>query len=171
MTELRRMVEFPADAMMQRVGPVVLLQRSAQPASANPKLHEMMSRTVTLDGKRPVARQVLSLVLGVDDGVVIPLGAQDPDGSFTIGRAVDAAVRLDDPAVSGHHALVRYDGWKRQVWVSDLGSTNGTRVNGRRIAEETELIEGDAFTVGDSSAFLVLTTDTLHALLRQHAVR
>lgn len=51
--------------------------------------------------------------------------------AFTIGRGEDCAIRLADPEVSRHHAeIFPQDGvW----WVRDLGSSNGTLVNGRPI--------------------------------------
>jgi pSer/pThr/pTyr-binding forkhead associated (FHA) protein len=51
---------------------------------------------------------------------------------FRIGRDVTCEVRLDDPMISRHHAeITRSDGhW----WIHDLGSRNGTLVNGERIA-------------------------------------
>jgi hypothetical protein len=62
------------------------------------------------------------------------------------GRAAPAAVVLDDPAVSAQHARVEptRGGWL----VSDLGSTNGTRVNERPINGSVRLRKGDALALG-----------------------
>ena len=56
-------------------------------------------------------------------------------GGVTVGRAPDNTIVLDhDLLVSRHHAELRYDG---QYWVlTDLGSANGTYVDGRRITSE-----------------------------------
>jgi hypothetical protein len=64
---------------------------------------------------------------------------------FVIGRSRDADLTLDDPNVSRRHAeLRREDG----AWVvADLASTNGVKVNGRRVAEH-RLNPGDEITVG-----------------------
>jgi hypothetical protein len=82
--------------------------------------------------------------LVLDDGSRVPLA----DGTITIGRAADCAVRLSDASVSRRHAEVRRsgDGWT----IVDLGSTNGTRVNGAP-ATERRLQDGDAITVGDAA--------------------
>jgi len=63
----------------------------------------------------------------------------------TIGRSPDAEVFLDDVTVSRNHALLvrRRDG----LYVDDLGSLNGTYVNGRRI-ESHCLQNGDELQVG-----------------------
>lgn len=79
-----------------------------------------------------------------DDGRRIPLA----DSTLVIGRATDAAVRITDSSVSRRHAEVRPsgDGWT----VVDLGSTNGTRVNGGPV-KERRLSDGDTITVGDAT--------------------
>jgi predicted component of type VI protein secretion system len=75
-----------------------------------------------------------------------------PGGSVTIdqrviviGRSSDCDVQLDDANVSRRHAEVRHigDGYS----LVDLGSTNGTEVNGQRI-QETALMNGDVIAVG-----------------------
>src|SRR4051812_7892887 len=52
---------------------------------------------------------------------------------ITIGRAPDNLVVIDDPSVSGRHAEIRLSG--ETYHLKDLGSTNGTRVNGISITE------------------------------------
>lgn len=62
----------------------------------------------------------------------------------TLGRLEDNDIHLDDSAVSGHHALVE----KRDdhYCIEDLGSTNGTRLAGRRI-RRVGLRDGDSFSI------------------------
>ena len=63
-----------------------------------------------------------------------------------IGRSSDADVRIDDPYASDYHLrLALQDG---RVTVHDLGSTNGTYVNGRRVTVPVPLNRGDAVQVG-----------------------
>jgi hypothetical protein len=64
---------------------------------------------------------------------------------MTIGRSRDCELVIDDPNVSRQHAEVRktIDGWM----IVDLGSTNGVKVNGRRVQEEV-LRPGDKITLG-----------------------
>jgi len=80
------------------------------------------------------------LVLG--DGTRITLS-----DTAVIGRSPDCSVYLADSSVSRRHAEVRPagDGWL----LVDLGSTNGTRVNGATISER-RLVDGDTITVGDA---------------------
>lgn len=64
---------------------------------------------------------------------------------MTIGRSRECEILIDDPNVSRRHAEVRktIEGWM----VADLGSTNGVKVNGRRVREEV-LRPGDKITLG-----------------------
>jgi EAL domain-containing protein (putative c-di-GMP-specific phosphodiesterase class I) len=60
---------------------------------------------------------------------------------FTIGRRHDQRLRLEGATVSGQHAQITEH--ERRLLISDLGSTNGTYVNGHRIHRVTELKEDD----------------------------
>jgi hypothetical protein len=66
-----------------------------------------------------------------------------------IGRATDAGIRLDQTSVSRRHAEVRASAEGSWV-VVDLGSTNGTRVNGGVVSGERRLKPDDAISVGDT---------------------
>jgi hypothetical protein len=66
-------------------------------------------------------------------------------GPFTIGRSRDCDLTVDDPNVSRRHAELRSDG---ETWtIADLGSTNGIKVNRRRV-DEARLRSGDRITIG-----------------------
>ena len=62
-------------------------------------------------------------------------------GAVTFGRARDCHCILIDPSVSRSHARIRHDGGR--WWLADLGSSNGTCVNGRRVVGEVEVFPGD----------------------------
>lgn len=64
----------------------------------------------------------------------------------TIGRGADADVIVDDPDASRHHA--RLEAENGVVYVSDLGSSNGTYLNGRRLRQAIEVRPGDRIDVG-----------------------
>lgn len=67
---------------------------------------------------------------------------------LTIGKGAAALALDDDPTVSSRHAALDRRG--SVFVVTDLGSTNGTYVNGRRIAEPTPLGDGDLVRVGNT---------------------
>jgi pSer/pThr/pTyr-binding forkhead associated (FHA) protein len=67
-------------------------------------------------------------------------------GGHTIGRSEEADIPIDDPYASEFHARVGYQDDK--VLVHDLGSTNGTYVNGRRVTAPVPLAKGDTVQIG-----------------------
>jgi pSer/pThr/pTyr-binding forkhead associated (FHA) protein len=64
---------------------------------------------------------------------------------YTVGRLADNDIRIDNPAVSGHHSLVI--NILNDSFLEDLNSTNGTYVNGRLIKKHA-LSHGDVVTIG-----------------------
>ena len=71
------------------------------------------------------------------------------DGTLQIGRADACQVKLPDTYVSSFHARIyRHDGgW----YVEDLGSTNGTYLNQKRVTSPAELRAGDRVRIGKTT--------------------
>lgn len=68
------------------------------------------------------------------------------EGETVVGRAPECEIRFRSPNVSRRHCCIR---WRStEVTVADLGSTWGTRVNGRRV-DETRLQNGDLLEIGE----------------------
>lgn len=83
-----------------------------------------------------------SLILKIDSRVTkfsIP-------GVAVIGRDKDCTIPIDDKQASRKHTRIFFDG--RGFFVEDLGSTNGTFVNGVRIGRRTPLKPGDVLRIG-----------------------
>jgi hypothetical protein len=97
------------------------------PVVGHPGQHPGVSHVLVVDG--PGTRHVLG------------------QGSNVLGRGTDADIRLPDTGVSRKHVDVQLDGGA--VVVEDLGSTNGTLVNGRRVGRQ-ELADGDVIRIGHS---------------------
>ena len=74
-------------------------------------------------------------------GAVFPL-----DVVTTVGRAASNTVVVDDEFASSEHAMLTFRG--RAWYLEDLGSTNGTYVQGERIEAPVAIGFGDEFTVG-----------------------
>lgn len=68
--------------------------------------------------------------------------------TVTIGRNPDNAICLDNHKVSRQHA--RISGENGRYFIEDLGSSNGTLLNGQRVEQKTSLQVGDRLTVGDT---------------------
>jgi len=76
-------------------------------------------------------------------------GTIEVTSATTVGRDAGSGIRLErDEFVSARHARIepRTDG----VWISDLGSTNGTFVNGGRVKRERTLRAGDIVRIGET---------------------
>ncbi len=64
----------------------------------------------------------------------------------SIGRNVNSTVYVEDDFVSGSHAMLTFRG--RSWFIEDLGSTNGTYVNGHRVERPVALSFGDELMIG-----------------------
>ena len=75
-------------------------------------------------------------------------GATFPLNEFVtfIGRSSTNDIVFDDPLVSGQHARISYEDGR--YWIEDMGSTNGTSVNGEGISEKTALKDGYLIKIG-----------------------
>jgi len=86
----------------------------------------------------------------------------NPPG-VVLGRGTDADIQINDPGVSRRHAEIRLmpegPGGIRVVLV-DLGSTNGTLVNGRRTTE-AELMDGSTVRIGNTTMTLRLADEPM----------
>jgi pSer/pThr/pTyr-binding forkhead associated (FHA) protein len=121
-----------------------------------------VARSALKDLRRPAAGRARA---GEDDSAVRPLAgrfvlvaqgggglrvgaAYEVDGSVTIGRSPQMDIQIDDPFASGRHARIyERDGF---FYVADMGSTNGTFLNGERLASEEQLRAEDRIRIGDT---------------------
>jgi len=80
--------------------------------------------------------------------LVMPSGERLPLAGkvFTVGRLPECSIPLNDANVSRRHAEFRAAG--RNFVIADLGSTNGTKVNGTRVQGEQVLRDGDIISFG-----------------------
>jgi pSer/pThr/pTyr-binding forkhead associated (FHA) protein len=78
-----------------------------------------------------------------------PTGQEHPlsDESTTIGRAVQNDIVVTSKRTSREHARVRREGWRRML--EDLGSTNGTFLNGERVLAPVMLQDEDRISIGN----------------------
>ena len=83
------------------------------------------------------------LILSLDNQVLAEYNMSKE--RYTIGRLPDNDVRVDNPAVSGHHSLII--NILNDSFLEDLNSTNGTYVNGKLIKKHA-LQNGDVITIG-----------------------
>ena len=78
------------------------------------------------------------------DGQIVEL-----HGSCSLGRSESNTLALDNDHVSRKHAVIQFQG-ESEFWIVDLGSSNGTYVNGRRVSRPLALKNGDVIDMAGS---------------------
>ncbi|MEA2475251.1 MAG: hypothetical protein QOE06_3166 [Thermoleophilaceae bacterium] len=92
-------------------------------------------------GVRP--RLEVVAALGYEPGTAFEI-----DESATVGRSPTADVRIDDPYASSAHARIFPRG--QFMYIEDMGSTNGTYLNGRQLRKPEQLRVADTIRIGDT---------------------
>ena len=130
-------VELVADSGVPRRTIQVVAETQAAPAVSQSSDTQVIP---TQAAAAPAARA--RLLLTTSSGThVIPLDST----LMTIGRGLNNDIILEDSRVSRNHAQLRYR--SRRFWLTDLGSTNGTFVNGEPVTERA-LRDGDVVSLG-----------------------
>lgn len=129
-----------------------------------PQTENLQTETLTREPTVPKTRESAMLVLqrGSEAGRRWPLDRSRP---LTIGRSEECDIVLPDRQVSRYHAQITWQGEYFQV--EDLGSKNGTHVNGQELAEPSSLHDGDELQIAlrfklafvDAGATAPLTLD------------
>lgn len=139
--------KFIADTALSRA--VFELRRALDDNGTPPRYVETIAkrgyRLVAL--VEPIAAEEADA--GVPSGFVVLIGDHEvrlSEGVNVIGRAPDARVRLDASAVSRNHARIVVHG--ATAVLEDLGSKNGTEVNGRRVAAPLVVADRAVIRIG-----------------------
>ena len=110
--------------------------------------------TRAVEGMAPIAELRAALgTQGAGGAQTLPLFAM-PD-AIIVGRGTASDWQLEDTSLSRKHAQFRWNG--RELTVEDLGSANGTRVNGRPARNPTPVKPGDTVQLGTVIITLALT--------------
>lgn len=96
---------------------------------------------------------VLKVVGGKQDGSLIPLTTK----KFLIGREQDCHLRPGSESVSRHHCAISVDEYG--VRVRDLGSSNGTLINDKRIIGVQEIHTGDRLKIGSLEFEMLVSSE------------
>ena len=107
-------------------------------------------RTVSLQAmpmEQVAAGGIFAAMLTFESGPFAGRIVALPSQMVSVGRAPDNDVVVGDPATSGHHG--RLEVRSGFFWISDLGSTNGTLVNGEPVIEK-QLNHGDQIAIGQN---------------------
>jgi hypothetical protein len=146
----------------RQMGPFALMQRPA----GRQKVPRWLRTTLPM---RPSSVQAEPAPVDFQDLLVVTLPPTHTDDvDLIIGRSPEADLVLEDPAVSGRHAFIRWSAGTATV--IELGSANGTFLNGLKLGTRAVLKSGDQLAFGRSHFVYLLTTE-LHARLLRNAPR
>jgi pSer/pThr/pTyr-binding forkhead associated (FHA) protein len=124
------------------------------PPTVRASLEKQLDLVVPQAGFREGRRKAFLMVsTGSTAGTVFPVTRH----SLLIGRSLGADVRIDEQAVSNEHA--RLEQTDAGITLLDLGSTNGTYVNGKRLVHATLLAGGDSIRMG-ATTFTFVTRES-----------
>lgn len=148
----RIQVEITPSSKAKRRRPIVKAQITDIQVSPNARGRNAPApaeRTQTFQVMRPRTTVKLRILTGKQAGESYNL----QPGTSIVGRSHDADVRIDAPEVSRHHFRIDYEG--STLSVSDLNSTNGTRVNGEPISTAV-VRNGDEILIGTQALRIVV---------------
>jgi hypothetical protein len=122
-------------------------------ATLRGSLEQQLDLVLPKTGARNAKRKAFLMVsTGPAAGMVFPVTQR----SLLVGRSLEAEVQINEQAISHEHAcLEQTDGG---IVLRDLGSTNGTYINGERVEEAVVLSGGDSIRMG-STTFTFVTRD------------
>jgi hypothetical protein len=122
------------------------LRRGGEPLDVSPDATGMYSAA---EGLAPALSENADPRLRVDQAAGLRSGAEyEVGGGLVVGRGDSADVRLEDPFASSRHARIDRDG--DVLVIEDLGSTNGTFLNGEPLTGPRPLHPGDRIRIGDN---------------------
>jgi hypothetical protein len=151
---------LPEAKFVRQLGPFVLIQRPPSPESS-----AVLDPTHTAN-RGTIEQGMLTLLFEFENLLVATLPPLGKTDSLTVGRLPDCDLVLDDSSVSKQHAVLRWDEAERRCTVKDLGSRNGTFLNGTiTMKREVTLRDGDILSIGYVQ-FWYLLTETLYTRLR-----
>lgn len=155
-TEFVQAFNSQMSSLERKVDDVSRAQANAVSTPAPTPIPSMgsVASTATIIDRKPQAATIidvprtgdtLTVRTGNGRGNIYDLPAED----ITIGRDSSGYIVVDDGKVSGKHLKLTYTGTE---WLAfDLGSTNGTFLNGRKLQGQHELVDGDEIRIGDTT--------------------
>lgn len=125
-------------------GPVITAPAQPAPAPTPVGAGQAQLPPPSVDAASGPVKQLVILT-GVAEGTSIPLD----EGVVTVGRSPDSTLVIVDEYTSTYHAKLQRSG---DMWtITDLDSTNGTKVNGTRITAPTPLPAYTRVTIGTTT--------------------
>ena len=166
--ELRALASRLTEAFFcNQVGPFVLVQKPPRPVVEQMAMRMGAQSTMAATGNSLEAMQ-LAVLLRFDELVVATLPPLRSTDELTVGRMPSCDLVINDPSVSKEHAKLCWQGRTDSCMVVDLGSMNGTQINGHPLEPHKEFFveDGDLVRFGDAD-FAYMTSRSLFERLRR----
>lgn len=148
-------------AFEQLVGPFALMQR---PQSATRTGARSAKLTVHLPPMNVQRTAPAPTDFGELQVATLPPLGEDGSLDVSIGRGEDCTIVIDDETVSAHHATILWN--RKSGMLVELGSANGTFLNGLRLGTKAPLKNGDELSFGRTH-FVYLLAGELYARLKR----
>jgi len=166
--ELRSLASRLTEAFFcNQIGPFVLVQKPPRPVVEQMAMRMGAQSTMAATGPSLEAMQ-LAVMLRFDELIVATMPPLRSTDSLTVGRMPSCDLVINDPSVSKEHARLSWNGQTDSCTVVDLGSMNGTQLNGHPLESHKEYYvqDGDLVRFGDAD-FAYLTAESLWDRLRR----
>lgn len=152
----------------RQIGPFALVQKPP-PTIAQRMALELGARQTMMTPSGKPNIPAYAFIFAFDEMVVatVPPLQEGAVSELTVGRLPSCDLVIDDPSISKQHAVLRWDSSTQECFVTDLGSTNGTLLNGASLWQpETRLKDWDMLSFGDVPFCFVLTSSLHERLAR-----
>jgi hypothetical protein len=166
--ELRSLASRLTEAFFcNQVGPFVLVQKPPRPV-VEAMAMRMGAQSTMVATEPSLEAMQLAVMLRFDELVVASLPPLRSTDELVVGRQPSCELVINDPSVSKEHARLCWQGKSDSCTVVDLGSMNGTQINGHRLEPHKEYFvqDGDLVRFGDAD-FAYLTAESLFERLRR----
>ena len=164
--EMRAMAQrLPVEKFKEQLGPFALIHKPPAPEKA--RAFGLPINLFTTCASRPesITDDVVALLFSFEELSVSTLPPMKDAEELVVGRQPDCDLVIDEPSASKRHATLRWDRAANRCIVRDLGSTNGTFINGTmKVRAEIALKDGDVVGFGETHYWFLLA-QTLHARL------
>ena len=163
MRELAQALSLPD--FKRRIGPFGLVRHAADALEALPPSDG--AKTAVLDPAELVGK-IMLLALADSEAQVITLTRLEPGAEMSVGRLPGRDLTIDHRSVSKLHAVLRWSEQPYGCMLRDLGSTNGTFVNARKLDSDPVMLQdGDIVSFGDV-AYGYQLAESIHRRLAAH---
>lgn len=166
--ELRSLASRLTEAFFcNQIGPFALVQKPPRPVVEQMAMRMGAQSTMAATGPSLEAMQ-LAVMLRFDELIVATLPPMRSVDGLVVGRLPSCDLVINDPSVSKEHARLSWQGQTDTCTIVDLGSMNGTQLNGHPLEAHKEYYvqDGDLVRFGDAD-FAYLLAESLWERLRR----